>query len=249
MKVKAPESFTYRGGNRAVLLLHGFTGSTGDMKKLGKYLNDRDYTCHGPLYSGHGLPAEELVQTSPKQWWEDVENAYQYLKDEGYEEIAVVGISLGGVFSLKVGIELPVTGVVSMCAPTIGNDVDRLNNRMLSYAQAYKKFEGKDAEQVASEMNKLKEEPMASLQEALDMINDTADKLDLITSPTLVLQGSLDDPDYRNSASIIYNEVDTQHKSLIWYEKSGHIITLGKEREQVYEDVYRFLNTLPWYHA
>jgi len=136
MKVKAPEPFTYIGGKRAVLLLHGFTGSTGDMKKLGKYLNDLDYTCHGPLYRGHGVSGEELVKTGPKEWWEDVVNGYKFLKEEGYEEIAVVGISLGGVFSLKVGIELPVKGVVSMCAPTQGKSIDRQKNRLLNYAQA-----------------------------------------------------------------------------------------------------------------
>jgi carboxylesterase len=246
MKVKAPESFTYIGGKRAVLLLHGFTGSTGDMKKLGKYLNDLDYTCHGPLYSGHGVSAEELAKTGPKEWWQDVVNGYNFLKEEGYEEIAVVGISLGGVFSLKVGIELPVKGVVSMCAPTQGKSIDRQKNRLLNYAQAYKKFEGKDADQIASEVKLLEEEPMPQLKDVLNIINETGENLDLITSPTLVLQGRLDDPDYTESATAIFNEVDTQHKHLIWYEKSGHIITLGKEREQVYEDVYKFLNTLNW---
>ena len=33
--------------------------------------------------------------------------AYDHLKDQGYEEIAVVGLSLGGVFSLKLGYTLP----------------------------------------------------------------------------------------------------------------------------------------------
>ena len=244
MKVVAPESFTYKGGERAVLLLHGFTGSTGDMKKLGRYLNDRGFTCHAPLYQGHGLSPEELAKTGPKQWWNDVVKGYQFLKDEGYEDITVVGISLGGVFSLKVGMEFPVTGVVSMCAPVIGRSVDRLSDRLYDYARAYKKFEGKDTEQIEEEVGRLKEKPMESLHDVLEIINDTGDKLDLITSPILVLQGSLDAPDYKNSASIIYNEVDTQHKQLIWYEKSGHIITLGKEREQVYEDVHRFLNTM-----
>lgn len=246
MKVVAPETFTLKGGDRAVLLLHGFTGSTADMKKLGRYLNDRDYTCHAPLYKGHGLPAEELIKTGPKDWWKDVVEGYRFLKNEGYEDIAVIGISLGGVFTLKAGTEFPVKGLVSMCAPMVANGVDRLHNRMLSYAKAYKKFEGKDEEQIAAEMKLLENEPMDSLKDVLHIIEDTSENLDLITSPTLVQQGRLDDADYTNSAPTIFNEIDTQHRQLIWYENSGHIITLGKEREQVYEDVYRFLNTLHW---
>ncbi|MFJ7637680.1 alpha/beta hydrolase [Peribacillus sp. NPDC097225] len=246
MKVIAPESFTYKGGERAVLLLHGFTGSTADMKKLGRYLNDRGYTCHAPLYKGHGLPAEELIHTGPKEWWKNVVDGYRFLKKEGYEDIAVVGISLGGVFSLKVGTEFPVKGVVSMCAPMKGRDVSRLHNRMISYAKAYKKFEGKDPDQIDAEIKRLEKEPMHSLKDVLHIIEDTSENLDLITAPTLVQQGRLDDSDYTESAPMIFNDVDTQHRQLIWYEQSGHIITLGKEREQVYEDVHRFLNNLIW---
>ncbi len=49
---------------------------------------------------------ECLRGTSPRlvqEWWEDVVNGYKFLKEEGYEEIAVVGISLGGVFLIKSG--------------------------------------------------------------------------------------------------------------------------------------------------
>ena len=54
MKLVAPKSFTFNGGNRAVLLLHGFTGSTKDVKRLGEYLQKRGFTCHAPMYRGHG---------------------------------------------------------------------------------------------------------------------------------------------------------------------------------------------------
>src|SRR3954454_17443830 len=98
MKVVAPKAFTLEGGKRAVLLLHGFTGSTKDVKRLGQYLHKRGYTCHAPMYSGHGVTPEELLLTSPADWWQDVVNGYYHLKNLGYEEIAVAVISLGGVF-------------------------------------------------------------------------------------------------------------------------------------------------------
>ena len=41
MKVVAPKSFTFEGGKRAVLLLHGFTGSTKEVKKLGEFLQKK----------------------------------------------------------------------------------------------------------------------------------------------------------------------------------------------------------------
>ncbi|MEC0627684.1 carboxylesterase, partial [Bacillus spizizenii] len=44
----------------------------------------------------------------------------------------------------------------------------------------------------------------------------------------------------------IYNEVETDDKQLKWYEESGHVITLDKERDLVHQDVYEFLEKLDW---
>ena len=41
-----------------------------------------------------------------------------------------------------------------------------------------------------------------------------------------------------DSANIIYNEVESTQKEIKWYEESGHVITLDKEKEQLHEDVY-----------
>lgn len=37
MQLKAPEPFTFESGDRAVLLLHGFTGNTADVRMLGRF--------------------------------------------------------------------------------------------------------------------------------------------------------------------------------------------------------------------
>src|SRR5699024_10118884 len=117
MKVSLPKPFTFKAGKRAVLLLHGFTGNSADVRQLGRFLEKKGYTCHAPQYRGHGVPPEELVKTGPDEWWEDVMEAYNHLKDNGYDEIAVCGLSLGGVFSLKLGYNVPIKGIIPMCAP------------------------------------------------------------------------------------------------------------------------------------
>src|SRR6185437_15627604 len=100
MKIKPPQPFTFGSGPRAVLLLHGFTGSSADVRMLGRFLEKNSYTTYAPHYKGHGVPPEELIISTPAEWWEDVVNGYNMLKQAGYEEIAVAGLSLGGVFSL-----------------------------------------------------------------------------------------------------------------------------------------------------
>jgi carboxylesterase len=49
-----------------------------------------------------------------------------------------------------------------------------------------------------------------------------------------------------DSANIIYKEVESEKKDLKWYENSSHVITLDKEKEQLHEDVYAFLEGLDW---
>jgi carboxylesterase len=78
------------------------------------------------------------------------------------------------------------------------------------------------------------------------MIQHTSEEIEEIHAPTLVLQGKLDDSLYQESAPYIYDTVETEDKEIIWYQNSGHIITLGKERDKVYEDVLHFLDELDW---
>lgn len=59
---------------------------------------EKGYTSLAPQYRGHGTAPEKLITTNPDEWWQDVQEAYQRLHEAGYQEIAVAGLSLGGVF-------------------------------------------------------------------------------------------------------------------------------------------------------
>ncbi|MGE7218130.1 carboxylesterase [Priestia koreensis] len=246
MKLVAPKPFTFKGGDRAVLLLHGFTGNSADVRMLGRFLETKGYTCHAPIYSGHGVSPEELVHTGPKDWWKDVQDAYQSLRDEGYEDIAAVGLSLGGVFSLKLGYTVPIKGIVTMCAPMYIKSEEVMYEGVLEYAREYKKREGKTPEQIEEEMKKFEETPMTTLKELQNLIGDVRDSVDMIYAPTFVVQARNDHMINTDSANIIYNGVESPVKNIKWYEESGHAITFGKERDQLHEDVYQFLESLDW---
>lgn len=243
MKIATPKPMTLLGGKKAVLLLHGFTGSTKDVKKLGEYLQARGFTVHAPIYSGHGVEPEALLKTSPEDWWNDVVEGYNFLKENGYEEIAVVGISLGAVFSLKVAETFPVKACVSMCAPIKRNNANGLFTRLYHYARLYKTFENKSKDQIISELHELRITPKDSLDGVTRLTTETREELPAIKAPLLVMQGELDDDLYQESAPYILENVEANDKDIIWYKNSGHIITLDKEREKVCEDVYEFLNT------
>ncbi|PEY38989.1 carboxylesterase [Bacillus cereus] len=246
MKLASPKPFTFEGGDRAVLLLHGFTGNSADVRMLGRFLEKKGYTCHAPIYKGHGVPPEQLVHTGPEDWWKDVMNAYQHLKDLGYEKIAAVGLSLGGVFSLKLAYTVPILGVVPMCAPMYIKSEEIMYQGILAYAREYKKREQKSPEKIAEEMMEFKKTPMNTLKALQDLIRDVRNNVDMIYAPTFVVQARHDEMINTDSANIIYNGVESTLKDIKWYEDSTHVITLDKQRNELHEDVYNFLEQLDW---
>ncbi|MGZ0877292.1 alpha/beta hydrolase [Priestia megaterium] len=246
MKIAQPKPFTFEGGEKAVLLLHGFTGNSADVRMLGRFLEKKGYTCHAPHYKGHGVAPEELVHTGPKDWWKDVMDGYEFLKSKCHESIAAVGLSLGGVFSLKLGYTVPIKGIVPMCAPMYIKSEEVMYEGVLAYAREYKKREGKSSEQIEQEMEEFKQTPMNTLKSLQELIAEVRNSVDMIYAPTFVVQGRHDHMINTDSANIIYNSVESPTKDIKWYEESGHTITFDKERDQLHEDVYAFLESLDW---
>ncbi|MBD4895223.1 carboxylesterase, partial [Xanthomonas citri pv. citri] len=76
-----------------------------------------------------------------------------------------------------------------------------------SYARNYKKFEGKSPEQIEEEMKEFEKTPMNTLKALQDLIADVRNNVDMIYSPTFVVQARHDHMINTESANIIYNEV------------------------------------------
>lgn len=246
MKIKQPEPFTFEAGPRAVLLLHGFTGHSADVRMLGRYLEKKGYTTHAPIYRGHGRPPEEIVKYNPDDWWEDVLAAYRHLQELGYQEIAVAGLSLGGVFSLKLACNEKIKGVIPMCAPMYFDNESQLKIGFRAFTKEYKQLSGGNGASVEEEVNALMDKTTDLFKQNGQLIKSVNENLDLIYVPAFVVQARKDQMINTESANHIYDNISSTEKDIKWYEESGHVITLGKEKEQLHEDVYNFLESLDW---
>ncbi|TDM12576.1 alpha/beta hydrolase [Macrococcus lamae] len=244
MKIQLPKPFFFEEGERAVLLLHGFTGNSSDVRQLGRFLQKKGYTSYAPHYEGHGVPPEELLDSSPHVWWRQVLEAYDFLQEKGYKDIAVAGLSLGGVFALKLSLYRDVIGVATMCSPMHIKTTGNMFESVLDYAREYKKREGKDSSQIDAEMSQF--HPTATLEELQQTIGGVRDSVGDVYVPLFVAQGKLDTMINSESATIIYEETSSDDKEIHWYEHSGHVITIDKEKEQLFDDYYRYLESLDW---
>lgn len=246
MKTALSSPFFFRAGKRAVLLLHGFTGSSADVRMLGRYLEKYGYTSLAPHYKGHGVPPEELIASHPDDWWQDVVRGYNELKEAGYDEIAVAGLSLGGVFALKLALEQPVKGVITMCSPMTMRTTDIMFEGVLEYAKQYKKQQGKNEQEMNIEIEAIERQGMASLPALQKLISDVRQSIDMLYAPILVIQSTYDEVIEADSANIIYNSVESNEKHIRWFDHSRHVITLDKEKDELHEEVLTFLNSLDW---
>lgn len=246
MKIQQPKPFMFEEGDRAVLLLHGFTGHSNDVRMLARFLQKKGYTSYAPIYRGHGGSPEQLLEGGAEAWWEDVQTAYQELKDKGYEKIAVAGLSLGGVLGLKLAYSNAVVGMVPMCTPMILDENHRLDDGFRFYATQYKEREGKETGEIGQEVDELVKNSSPLFDQIANLIKEVHQSLDMIYTPTLVIQAEDDQIINPESATYIHDHIESDPKKINWYEDARHAITLGPKRDQVHEDIYQFLESLDW---
>ncbi len=240
MIVKAgAESFLLVGGRRGVLLIHGFTGSTSEMRLLGEALHREGYTVLAPRLGGHGTSVEEMEATSWKEWYAAVEDGYHILS-ELCDEVMVAGLSMGGLFAIQLALTFPVTRVAALSAPI---EVYDQRVQYLGLAKLVCRFFPK-----ARQPQKLKDYfrysvmPLRSVESLMDLIDDTCARLPKLDKPILIVQSEAEHTVKPVSAQIIYDEVASAEKKLRWLHRSGHTITIDVERELVFREIILFFN-------
>ncbi|MFZ0074994.1 MAG: carboxylesterase, partial [Exiguobacterium undae] len=140
---------------------------------------------------------------------------------------------------------LQINGVITLSVP-MDKEAAVLKERIVYYAKRYKQLEGKEDQQIASEMAELDHLPFESLTHFEHLINQTRDQLARITSPVHVLYGEMDDPSYKTSAEKIFESVTSDQKTIKGFTHSKHLMTLGKDMNEINQDILTFLNELKW---
>ena len=112
------KSFFWKGGETGVLLLHGLTATTAEVRPLAKGLLNEGYTVSGILLPGHGTTPENLSQTHRKDWIKASEEAYNELKRE-CSSVIVGGESVGALLALRLASDHPEIKGLLLYAPAV----------------------------------------------------------------------------------------------------------------------------------
>ena len=105
----------FQGEDKAILLIHGYTGSPREMLWLGTQLHKAGYTVSIPRLPGHGTNKEDFIATSWKDWLRRVYDEYLDLS-EAYQTVYVGGLSMGGVLTALLAAKFQPEKIF-LCAP------------------------------------------------------------------------------------------------------------------------------------
>lgn len=94
-KASRPFSILNPASDKAVLLVHGYTGYPGELVRPAEDLYLSGFDVYVPRLPGHGTNAEDFVKSSYTEWLKMVENAVRDL-EKRYKSLYLVGHSMGG---------------------------------------------------------------------------------------------------------------------------------------------------------
>jgi carboxylesterase len=238
------EPFYFSGSLVGCLLIHGFSGSPSEMRYMGERLAEYGWTVLGILLSGHGTNPEHMAKTRWEDWVRDAEEGVRKLR-ESCDTVVGIGLSMGGLLALHLATLGLIDGIVSMNAPMVLADK---RSRFVRLIRPFKSFIRKSkpsrlvsAQSLGTERfvySRISVDALISLNSAMRRVRRSLYK---IQCPTLLMQSIKDFTVNPISVQIIRSKIQQIKPDLIYWEKSGHILTLGPERQEVVLSVHEYL--------
>ena len=234
--------FHLEGDNKTCcLILHGFSGTPGQMRPLGNAIFKAGIDVHAILLKGHGTDIKELQGIKWLDWFTQVEETYLDLKIR-YEKVYVCGFSLGGVLALLLSEKHSPDKLVLISAPV------KIHNAFLAslipvfrYFIRYASFHKKGKISVDMYDVDYAKFPVASFYEVVKAKKTAKNNLSKVKCNTLIIQSFMDEAVKPVSAEIIYECISSDTKRLFWLQNSMHLCVLGRERQLVFNEVRDFL--------
>lgn len=249
--IKGIGPFEFKKGDTAVLLIHGYTGTSKEMLPLARYLSERNISSYGILLPGHGSTPRELKKTTKEDWYNSAEKELIRMKKE-YKSVYIAGFSIGSAIAIKLAANHQVEGI-ALLSPAVYLRKKGMNmlsverqikflNAFLFYSYIKKQHPPDIKDPSVDENNPFYEfYPVNTLKHLIDTMKEARELLPKINCPILVIQSKGDIDLSEKGPEYIYKNAASTDKKVVWLERSGHIITLDYDRDRVNEEVYRFI--------
>ena len=242
-----PKPLYAKHSKRAVLLLHAYSGSPNDVRMLARYLEKSEYTVYAPLFTGHGtLAPQDILAQKTETWWEDTKQAIHFLKAEGFSQVAVFGLSMGGIFAVRALAEQSEIIVGGCFCSPISPVENHVPENFERYERYVLKLAGESEQEIEETVAALRPNVYQQLAEIQNQAAITEGKLSDIQAPVFLAQAGQDEMIDPAGVYETAKKLADKRVTLQWYPNSKHVITVGESRKLLEKDVLEFLENLPW---
>jgi len=224
------EAFFKEGNDVGVLVIHGFTGSPGSMRDLAQFYADQGFTVALPRLAGHGTTPEDLEKRKYQEWIEDVEKAYQWLKERTSKRF-VTGLSMGGTLLITINAAVRMPNETSMLilgslgiprfAKGVGSDIK------------------KGIKEPAYELT-----PIRATKQLALLLRLVRNNIKDVDQPILIFSSKEDHVVPPENQRWIYENVSSQTKELVTLENSYHVATMDYDLELIEQKSLEFIQKL-----
>ena len=226
-------------GNRlGVLLLHGFTATTVEVRDLAEYLNKKGCTVHAPLLPGHGTTPDDLNNRKFTDWIKCAEAAYLLLNNH-VDQLIVGGESMGAVLSLYLAQHNKDIKALLLYSPAL--ETKNINYaKPLSLIMKYFRKKKDDDRMLWQGYTVYPLKAAVELHKLQVMVKN---ELFRINQPTLVCQGEFDKTIDKDNSNFIVSNISSTIKCALFFKNSGHVMLLDKEKEYIFNQTWEFINS------
>jgi len=220
-----PESEVANGA--VALCLHGLTGTPYEVRPVAEALVARGIRARGICMAGHGGSVEDLARSTRADWLERARSEFRALRGE-HERVFLVGVSMGGLISLRLAQSEPVDGLVVVGVPLVlAPPIPQLLPLLRLFTSERRK-RGSDIQDPRARARHpgLPAMPLASVQELIRLQSEVIPVLGRIEAPILVAHGELDVTARPRDARRIHDEVGSVEKERFLLSRSGHVATV-----------------------
>ena len=241
--------FSLGEGPDACLLLHGLTGAPSELRPVGEALAQAGIRAVGPLLPGHGTRARDLENISRVDLLDAARSALANLKDA--RRVFVCGLSMGALLTLRLAAEVPGRiDAVALLAPAI-----RFVGSTWLFTQVLGRLPitvpfllpkgARDIQgaQAAPADDRSPSHPDGAYRSVPLRWGRELRKLadaPRVQARALILHGALDRTTDVRGARLLARAMKVNEMSLRVFPRSGHVLPLDLEGQEVSDAVVRF---------
>ena len=263
------KSLDLKGGDHAILLVHGLQGNPAELQPLAKCLHKAGYTVRVPHFKGYGHFTGDTAYsvTNWRDWHDQVLREYNALKRQ-YRMVSMGGLCIGAVLSLSVAAEVGegVSGL-SLLSTTLFYDGWSIPwyrfmlplgyYTPLRYIYSYKernpfglknpqlrRWVQREMEHTSSSIAGASRLTLPAIHEAEMLIKSVRARLRHVKAPALVIHATEDDVSSVRSADFVTDHIGADKVVKVVLHDCYHMITLDNERDRVADENIRFFSEI-----